>query len=258
MREAHVAGTNEIRLQCRSELASPPGFQSRAGRLRAFALPGFAAVADRLRQVPRRGSTSDPARLLDNGSTPGSRRRPEPLLPGAGETPQPDRNRARRPACARRVGGALLPALAAIIAVSLSVQGHAQTSVPHDWGLKPGGLGTGDEFRLLFVSSTSRNGASSTIGDYDTHVQTAAANGHADAESKATARYSRRWAARVRPTPGTTPGRGIPQPTRAWSSVGWAATRSPTTTRISTTAVGTAVHPEARPGRAFPPPLLMA
>ena len=182
MREAQVAASNDIRRQCGSGPESGPAFGSRVGRIRAFALPGLAAVADRLRQVPRRGSTSaaGPARLLDNGSTPVSRRQPEPLLPGAGETPQPDRNRARRPARARRVGGALLPALAAIIAVSLSVQGHAQTSVPHDWGLKPGGLGTGDEFRLLFVSSTLRNGTSSTIGDYDTHVQTAAANGHAD------------------------------------------------------------------------------
>ena len=179
MREAQVAASNDIRRQCGSGPESGPAFGSRVGRIRAFALPGLAAVADRLRQVPRRGSTSaaDPARLLDNGSTPGSGRRPEPLLPGAGETPPPDRNRARRAARARRVGGALLPA---IIAVSLSVQGHAQTSVPHDWGLKPGGLGTGDEFRLLFVSSTLRNGTSSTIGDYDTHVQTAAANGHAD------------------------------------------------------------------------------
>ena len=182
MREAQAAASNDIRRQCGSGLELAPGLGSCPGRMRAFALPGLAAVADRLRQVPRRGSTSGagPARLLDNGSTPGSRRRPEPLLPGAGEIPQPDRNRARRPARARRIGGALLPALAAIIAVSLSVQGHAQTSVPHDWGLKPGGLGTGDEFRLLFVSSTSRNGASSTIGDYDTHVQTAAANGHVD------------------------------------------------------------------------------
>ena len=182
MREAQAVATNEIRSRCGSEPEFPPGLGSRPGRMRAFALPGLAAVADRLRRVPRRGSASgaDPARLLDNGSTPGSCRRPEPLPPSAGETPQPDRKRARRPARARRVGGALLPALAAIVAVSLSVQGHAQTSVPHDWGLKPAGLGTGDEFRLLFVSSTSRNGTSSDIGDYDTHVQTAAASGHAD------------------------------------------------------------------------------
>ena len=136
----------------------------------------------RLRQVPGRGSTSgaDPARLLDNGSTPGPRRRPEPLLPGAGETPQPNQKRARRPACARRVGGALLPALAAIIAVSLSVQGHAQTSVPHDWGLKPSGLNTGEQFRLIFLSSTKRGGSATDIATYNTFVQTRAAAGHTD------------------------------------------------------------------------------
>ena len=118
--------------------------------------------------------------LLDNESPPGPHRPSQPLLPGAGETPQPDRKRARRPARARRVGGALLPALAAIIAVSLSVQGHAQTSVPHDWSLKPSGLDTSDKFRLLFVSSTSRNGTATAIATYNTFVQTRAAAGHTD------------------------------------------------------------------------------
>ena len=168
MREAQPVATNEIRSRCGSGPEFPPAFGSRPGRMRAFALPGLAPVADRSRRVPRRGSASgaDPARLLDNGSTPGARRRPEPLPPGAGETPQPDRTRARRPARARRVGGALLPALAAIIAVSLSVQGHAQTSVPHDWGLKPSGLGTGDEFRLLIVVSNLGQTPQATTTSY--------------------------------------------------------------------------------------------
>ena len=52
--------------------------------------------------------------------------------------------------------------------------------VPADWGLIPSGLAAGAEFRLVFLSSTTRNSASSDIADYNTFVQTAAAAGHAD------------------------------------------------------------------------------
>ena len=52
--------------------------------------------------------------------------------------------------------------------------------VPADWGLIPSGLGAGAEFRLIFISSGTRNGSSSDIADYNTFVQTAAAAGHAD------------------------------------------------------------------------------
>ena len=57
------------------------------------------------------------------------------------------------------------------------------TEVPPDWSLIPSGLGPGDSFRLLFVSSTTRNAMSSSIEDYDTHVQNAAADGHADIQA---------------------------------------------------------------------------
>ena len=50
--------------------------------------------------------------------------------------------------------------------------------VPYDWALKPGGLSDGGTFRLLFVSSTQRDGSSTDIADYNTHVQTAAKAGH--------------------------------------------------------------------------------
>ena len=56
---------------------------------------------------------------------------------------------------------------------------EVDTTVPSDWSLIPAGRNAGDQFRLLFVSSTSRNGSSSDISDYDSHVQTAAAGGHA-------------------------------------------------------------------------------
>ena len=59
----------------------------------------------------------------------------------------------------------------------------AETTVPADWGLIPSGLGAGDRFRLIFISSTTRDGSSSDIADYNTFVQNAAANGHTDIQS---------------------------------------------------------------------------
>ncbi len=56
----------------------------------------------------------------------------------------------------------------------------AETTVPADWSLIPSGLGAGDRFRLIFISSTTRNATATAIGDYNTFVQTAAASGHAD------------------------------------------------------------------------------
>ena len=50
--------------------------------------------------------------------------------------------------------------------------------VPYDWALKPRSLTDGNTFRLLFVSSTQRDGSSTDIADYNTHVQTAAKAGH--------------------------------------------------------------------------------
>ena len=52
--------------------------------------------------------------------------------------------------------------------------------VPADWGLIPTGLGAGAEFRLIFISSGTRNATPTDIADYNTFVQTAAASGHAD------------------------------------------------------------------------------
>ena len=48
------------------------------------------------------------------------------------------------------------------------------------WGLMPAGLSPGDQFRLLFTSSTSRNATSTDIEDYNRFVQNRAAAGHAD------------------------------------------------------------------------------
>ena len=47
------------------------------------------------------------------------------------------------------------------------------------WSLTPAGLAVGDQFRLIFLSSTKRNALSTDIADYNTFVQDRAAAGHA-------------------------------------------------------------------------------
>ena len=54
----------------------------------------------------------------------------------------------------------------------------AGAEVPAGWPLIPSGLGAGDSFRLVFISSTSRNAVPTNIADYNTFVQTRAAAGH--------------------------------------------------------------------------------
>ena len=59
----------------------------------------------------------------------------------------------------------------------------SEVTVPSNWSLNPTGLTTGNRFRLLFATSTTRNGSSANIGVYNTFVQTAAAAGHADIQA---------------------------------------------------------------------------
>ena len=54
------------------------------------------------------------------------------------------------------------------------------TAVPADWSLTPSGLGTGERFRLLFVSSAERNAVPTDIDTYNTWIQDLAAAGHTD------------------------------------------------------------------------------
>ena len=100
MREAQVAGTNDIRPQCRSGPASPPGFHPCAGRIRAFALPGLAAFAGPLagRQA-RKHARAHRNHLSDAGF----RRLAESSTPAARETPCRHGDRA---GCARASDGA--------------------------------------------------------------------------------------------------------------------------------------------------------
>ena len=53
-------------------------------------------------------------------------------------------------------------------------------TIPDDWSLKPNAVGAGETFRLMFLSTTTRNGSSTDIADYNTHVQAAAAAGRAE------------------------------------------------------------------------------
>ncbi len=79
---------------------------------------------------------------------------------------------------------AFLATLAALPAPPLQAQAlPAATEVPNGWSLKPDGLGTGDKFRLLFLSSTVRTAQATDIADYNTWIQNRAAAGHDDIQA---------------------------------------------------------------------------
>ena len=50
-----------------------------------------------------------------------------------------------------------------------------RAAVPHDWSLRPEGVPIGGMFRLLFITSTTRDGWGTDIDPYDAHVQSALA-----------------------------------------------------------------------------------
>ena len=121
------------------------------------------------------------------------------------------------------------------------------TVITEDWSLLPAGLVPGDKFRLLFLSSTKRDGSSSDIADYNTFVQDRAAAGHA--ASGPTVRVSG-WSAAPRPSmPATTRAPPTPMRTRASPSTGSTAPRPPTTTRTSMTGPGTMLTTRTSPAR---------
>ena len=57
------------------------------------------------------------------------------------------------------------------------------TEVPADSSLVPDGLGPGDQFRLIFLSSETRTAEATDIATYNVWVQGLAANGHADIQN---------------------------------------------------------------------------
>ena len=50
-----------------------------------------------------------------------------------------------------------------------------RAAVPHDWSLRPEGVPIGGMFRLLFITSTTRDGWGTDISPYDEHVRSALA-----------------------------------------------------------------------------------
>ncbi len=85
---------------------------------------------------------------------------------------------------ARRLRRGLSSALLCVpLLAPLATGAAAQTMVPGDWPLKPSGLSAGNQFRLMFLTSTTRNATSSNIADYNSFVQTRAAAGHTSIRS---------------------------------------------------------------------------
>ena len=111
------------------------------------------------------------ARSMECASEPGV------IVAGAGALPRAR----RRCEAGKRTHGpgtrACLALLAATALLALAAPAQAQTEVPADWALKPADLGAGEQFRLIFVSSTGRDALSTDIADYNTFVRTRAAAG---------------------------------------------------------------------------------
>ncbi len=81
---------------------------------------------------------------------------------------------------ARLVGGATARAMIFDDDAPHDEPARALHGVASDWSLIPAGLGVGDEFHLLFVTSGERGAGSADIGDYNDFVRGHAAAGHED------------------------------------------------------------------------------
>ena len=77
-----------------------------------------------------------------------------------------------------RAAACLVLAAAALLVLPAGVSAQAQNEVRSTWALTPSGLSDGDQFRLIFVSSTRRDATSSDIEVYNTFVQDLVAAGH--------------------------------------------------------------------------------
>ena len=109
------------------------------------------------------------------------------------------------------------------------------TTVPANWSLKPTGLASGDKFRLLFLSSTTRTATATAIADYNTFVQDprrGRPHRHPGLQRGLPGGRLHRRHVDARDNTNTTG-------TRASPSTGSTAPRPPTTTRTSTTGPGT-------------------
>ena len=70
-----------------------------------------------------------------------------------------------------------------IIRVVAAPTSVTMTDVLSTWSLKPAAMNVGDQFRLLFLSSTQRDAQSATISDYNSFIQTRVVAGHADIQT---------------------------------------------------------------------------
>ena len=140
-----------------------------------------------VRTVPAAGRGGRPAPLFDTYHRPASRAREAGVDAGPPALKRPALSRSRQRLRPRHEAGSLRAALAAALLLLAGAflalppgPAHAQTAqtVENDWALKPAGIGPGDSFRLLFVTSTRRNAESSNIADYNGFVQGRANAGH--------------------------------------------------------------------------------
>ena len=70
-----------------------------------------------------------------------------------------------------------------IIRVVTAPTSVTMTDVLSTWSLRPAAMNVGDQFRLLFLSSTQRDAQSATISDYNSFIQTRVVAGHADIQT---------------------------------------------------------------------------
>ena len=110
----------------------------------------------------------------------------EGLRPAPHRTRRPRTESRPAPRRPRRVALARA-ALACVLALAaLATPALAQTTVPSGWSLTPTGLTAGAQFRLLFLSSTKRDGSVTDIATYNTFIQGLAAAGHTDIQAYST------------------------------------------------------------------------
>ena len=76
-----------------------------------------------------------------------------------------------------------ITALTYTITVTRAVEPPAPATVPDSWSLLPATLDVGDQFRLIFLSSTLRDGTDTDIATYNTFIQDLAATGHTDIQT---------------------------------------------------------------------------
>ena len=85
--------------------------------------------------------------------------------------------RVQDPVQGRRAAAGLLLA-AGLVCAAAPAAAQEAAEVPQFWPLVPSGLGPGDKFRLLFVTSRGRDATSTDIADYNAFVQGRAESGH--------------------------------------------------------------------------------